>query len=175
MALTWFQRLQIAFRGWSRRRELDAQRRQEEFLRRNTAWAPPAPAPASRVAVSSRPHIDLEGLQAAFLDSSGAIAYYLDLESGEVVERRGNDPELKDPRYRRVPARTAQTDADDRAAFAATLDDASLRQSLLETRDAAAFRRAIAGDRAVERSWYNFKNDRATLAIASWLQTLGVP
>lgn len=173
MALTWFQRLQVAFRGWSRRREDEAKRRQEEFLRRNTAWTPGAAIPpAPRTASSQR--IDLEGLQAAFLDSSGAIAYYLDLESGEVVERRGNDPELTGARYRRVPARTPQSDADDRAAFAAKLEDPELRQSLLEARDAAAFRRAISGDRTAERSWYNFKNDQATTAIAAWLRTLGV-
>jgi hypothetical protein len=174
MALTWFQRLQVAFRGWSRRREDEAKRRQEEFLRRNTAWAPGPAAPTAPKAVSSQPHFDLEGLQAAFLDSSGAIAYYLDLESGEVVERRGNDPGLTGVRYRRVPTRTPQSDADDRAAFAAMLDDPGLRQSLLEARDAAAFRRAISGDRAAERSWYNFKNAQATTAIASWLRTLGV-
>ncbi|HET7704988.1 MAG TPA: hypothetical protein VFM36_02800 [Thermoanaerobaculia bacterium] len=172
MALTWFQRLQVAFRGWSRRREDESKRRQEEFLQRNTAWAPAKVAPTAPRSVSSGPNVDLDGLQAAFLDSSGAIAYYLDVLSGEVVERRGNEPELTDARYRRVPARTPQSDADDRAAFASTIEDAALRQSLLEARDAAAFRRAISGDRAAERAWYNFKNDRATTAIASWLRTL---
>lgn len=175
MALTWFQRLQVAFRGWSRRREDESKRRQEEFLQRNTGWAaakPAAPAPRS---ASSQPEVDLAGLQTAFLDSSGAIAYYLDVESGEVLERRGNEPELTVVRYRRVPARTPQSDAEDRAAFAATIDDGRLRESLLEARDAAAFRRAIAGDRAAERAWYNFKNERATTAIASWLRTLDAP
>jgi hypothetical protein len=172
MALTWFQRLQVAFRGWSRRREGESKKRQEEFLQRNTSWAPAKPAQAVPRSVSSRPPVDLDGLQAAFLDSSGAIAYYLDMQSGEVVERRGNEPELTDARYLRVPARTPQSDADDRSAFAATIENDNLRQSLLEARDAAAFRRVISSDRAAERAWYSFKNDRATTAIASWLRTL---
>ena len=172
MALTWFQRLQVAFRGWSRRREDEARRRQDEFLQRNTAWAPPKPSPKAPTSAPSRPHFDLDGLQAAFLDSSGAIAYYLDLQSGEVVERRATDPELTEAQYRRVPARSLESDADDRTAFAAKIENAVLRQALLEARDAAAFRRAISGDRAAERAWYNFKNDRATTAIAEWIRSL---
>jgi hypothetical protein len=175
MALTWFQRLKVAFRGWSRRRDDEAKRRQEEFLQRNTSWAPRQPAPVRPSHAPSRPDVDLDGLQAAFLDSSGAIAYYLDVETGEVVERRTTDPPLTDARHRRVPVRTLQSDADDRAAFASKIENAALRQTLLEAADAAAFRRAISGDRAVERAWYNFKNDRATIAIAAWIRSLDGP
>jgi hypothetical protein len=175
MALTWFQRLQVAFRGWSRRRDDEAKKRQDEFLQRNTAWAPRQPAPVAPSNTPSRPHVDLDGLQAAFLDSSGAIAYYLDVQNGEVVERRATDAPLTDARYRRVPVRTLQSDADDRTAFASKIENAALRQTLLEAGDAAAFRRAISGDRAVERAWYNFKNDRATTAISAWIRTLDGP
>ena len=175
MALTWFQRLQVAFRGWSRRRDDEAKKRQDEFLQRNTSWAPRQAAPAAPSNAPSQPHVDLDGLQAAFLDSSGAIAYYLDVQNGEVVERRVTDPPLTDARYRRVPVRTVQSDSEDRAAFAAKVENAALRQILLEARDATAFRRAISGDRAVERAWYNFKNDRATTAIAAWIRALDGP
>ena len=175
MALTWFQRLQVALRGWSRRRDEESKKRQDEFLQRNASWAPRQAAPTAPSSVTSRPQVDLDGLQAAFLDSSGAIAYYLDVQSGEVIERRATDPPLTEARYRRVPVRTAQSDAEDRAAFASRIENAALRQTLLEARDAAAFRVAISGDRAVERAWYNFKNDRATTAIAAWIRTLDVP
>jgi hypothetical protein len=35
---------------------------------------------------------------------------------------------------------------------------------------AEEFRRALSGDRAMERAWYNFKNDRAIAAIEQWLK-----
>jgi hypothetical protein len=37
-----------------------------------------------------------------------------------------------------------------------------------------AFRRALANDRALERAWYNFKNDRAIAAIETWLRQIGL-
>jgi len=101
--------------------------------------------------------IDREGLQAAYLDQSGAILYYLDLDSGEVVE---SATELTEKHYARVPT---QDDAADRAAF--------LIAHPMKTGD--SFRAAIAQDRALERAWYNFKNDRANAAIEAWLRSFG--
>ena len=180
MALSFWQRMQVAFRGWSRRREEDAKRRQAEFLRSNTGWGkvdpamrgcPVDPAPAPQ---PGKKAIDLEGLQTAYLDSSGAIAYYLDVESGEVVERPAADAVLSPPRYQRAPTRSAESDAEDRAAFTQTVENADVRQALMAARDAGDFRKAVAADRSVERAWYNFKNDRATSAIESWLRRLGL-
>ena len=34
--------------------------------------------------------------------------------------------------------------------------------------------KVVASDRGVERAWYNFKNDRATKAIESWLRAIGL-
>ena len=179
MALSFWQRMQVAFRGWSRRRDEESKRRQADFLRSNTAWGrtdqamrgcpvDPLPPPQKKQTV------DLEGLQTAYLDSSGAIAYYLDTESGEVVERPAGDAVLAPPRYQRAPARSEESDAEDRAAFSQTVENANLRQTLLGVRNAGDFRKAVAEDRSVERAWYNFKNDRATSAIESWLRRLGL-
>jgi hypothetical protein len=177
MALTWFQKLKVAFRGWSRRRE----QANEEFLRKNTGWGGQQPATAKTAAgggaapLETRRKIDLEGLQVAYLDDSGQIAYYLDTVSGDVVEARDAPTRAdmeRSGRFKRVPARSDESDAADRGAFIETLEESVLKQSLSTTTDAHDFRRVIATDRAAERSWYNFKNQRATNAIASWLQSL---
>ena len=36
------------------------------------------------------------------------------------------------------------------------------------------FRSEIARDRALERAWYNFRNDRAIAAMEQWLREIGV-
>ena len=152
MAITFMQKVRLWWRGSQRRREDD----RRDFIAKNAAWgAPsgtPAPPPAKAHAIATT--VDRDGLQAAYLDQSGAILYYLDLDSGDVVESR---EELREKRYARVPT---QDDAADRDAFLAT-----------HPIDAAqSFRAAIAQDRALERAWYNFKNDRATAAIEAWLK-----
>jgi hypothetical protein len=74
MAISFMQKLRLAFRGWSRRREDDAKRKEQEFLQRNVTWAKPAaPAPSQSVAKSALA-IDLEGLQVAYLDDSGKMS-----------------------------------------------------------------------------------------------------
>lgn len=179
MALTWFQRLQVAFRGWSRRRDEAARQRDEESLRRNVTWGklPSAAAPSASTAPASARSIDLEGLQVAYLDDSGQIAWYLDADSGDVIEARDAPTQTdieKSPRFHRVPSRSEESDAEDRRAFIETLEPSRMRQSLSMTLDAHDFRKIVAGDRAVERAWYNFKNQRATSAIESWLHRLGL-
>src|SRR5206468_12421252 len=109
-----------------------------------------------------RSEVDREGLQAAYLDRSGVILYYLDKEAGEVIESRS---ELTDIRYARVPT---QSDEDDQRAFLRTL---TLPQRA-HFQKVASFRAALAEDRALEKAWYNFKNDRATKAIEEWLKGL---
>ncbi len=159
MATSLMQKLRLAWRGWQRRRE-DADR---EFLARNASWGPAGAAPAAASAPAATKQVDLEGLQCAYLDDSGRIAYYLDMESGDVVDVHDGRA-LAPPRYRPVPRRTEASDAADRRAFVEKMD---LR---IAHADAAEFRAAIAKDRAVERAWYNFKNERATEAIAAWLR-----
>ena len=85
MATSLMQKLRLAWRGWQRRREES----QQEFVARNAGWTAAT----------------AEGLQCAYLDESGQIAYFLDIDSGEVVDVRDGSL-LSPPRYRRVPTRT---------------------------------------------------------------------
>jgi len=165
---TLMQKIRLAIKGWSRRRE----EAQKEFLKKNATWGtPPAAAPAATTrsplaARAAAVTIDIEGLSVAFVDDSGVITYYLDSETGDVVDVRDGTP-LAAPRYRRVPQRSESTDAGDRAAFIAEHE---------QLRGIAAddFRRAIAADRSLERAWYNFKNDRVLASIEAWLRKEGL-
>ena len=172
MAISFFQKMKLAFRGWSRRRE----EQEREFLRKNMKWgvpppeaeaAPPVAAPKPASALAAKP--DLEGLQAAYLDASGVIAYYLDTESGEVVESR-DGATLDASRYRRVPVRKSEDD--DRRAFIETLEASDARTALMKSVGSATWRSVLASDRSIERAWYNFRNARATTAIEEWLARL---
>lgn len=173
MAVSFFQKIKLALRGWSRRRD----EREQEFLRKNMKWAPapvpeePPPAPPPPFATDRAvKHADLEGLQAAYLDASGLIAYYLDLDSGEVVESRdGVKPDSA--RYKRVPVRMSEDD--DRRAFIETLERNATRMALMKNVGSATWRSVLAGDRAVERAWFNFRNERATAVIEEWLKQVG--
>jgi len=158
MAVSLMQRLRLWWRGSQRRRE----EKDREFLAKNAAWtdaAPPSPPPPRTEDRGPRTEVDREGLQAAYLDRSGVILYYLDRQTGEVVESR---EALTDSRYARVPT---QSDDEDQRAFLRTL---TLPQRA-HFQKAASFRAAIAEDRALEKAWYNFKNNRANAAIDAWL------
>lgn len=186
MALTFFQKLRVVFRGWARRREEDAKRRDAEFLKRNAAWGTPgggqAPSPVSPPPGQTRAlvlqlDIDREGLQVAYLDDSGVIAYFFDVQTGDVVEIRGEtrpDVSGNPARYTRVPQRGADADADDRKAFVETLEPSPISESLRSNINTSDFRKILAGDRGVERAWYNLRNQRATSAIESWIRSLGL-
>lgn len=163
MAVSLMQRIRLWWRGSQRRRE----EKDREFLAKN-AWQPDVGRASARAAEDGlkpvlRSEIDLEGLQAAYLDRSGVILYYLDKETGEVLESR---EELADSRYARVPT---QSDEDDQRAFIRTL---TLPQRA-RFQKVESFRAAVAEDRALEKAWYNFKNDRANAAIDEWLKGIG--
>jgi hypothetical protein len=173
------QKLRLAFRGWSRRRDEEAKRKEQEFLQRNVTWGNVGTGlTPSRSGLQPAAAFDLEGLQIAYLDDSGKIAHYLDADTGEVIEFGSTEsrPEITGnaARYKRVPTRSSVSDDADRRDFAASLDKGSIRDRLLSSADAAAFRRVLASDRTTERAWYNFKNERATQAIARWLKELGL-
>ena len=159
------QKLRLAWRGWLRRQD-EAER---EFVKKNVGWGAPPAAPPAALPSRPTPRIDLEGLQVAYLDDSGRIEYYLDADSGDVIEVH-DGIRMDPPRFLRVPRRSEASDAEDRLAFVATLDASPLRDRLAAA-DAGEFRRAIATDRAVERRWYNFKNERATKAVKEWVET----
>ena len=178
MAVSFFQKIRLAFRGWSRRRE----QQEQEFLRKNTKWAQPsggdrrsrlsaAGAKTRTGRIACPPQIDLDGLQAAYLDASGVIAYYLDVTNGEVVENRDGTT-LDATRFKRVPMRKSEDD--DRRAFIETVEAPATKLVLMKSVASPAFRSVLASDRATERAWYNFRNSRATAAIEQWLKQLGL-
>lgn len=166
MAISFFQKIRLAFRGWSRRRE----QQEQEFLRRNTGWAPQPPTAPHKATTPIRA-IDLDGLQAAYLDASGVIAYFLDVESGEVVENRDGTT-FDAARFKRVPMRKSEDD--DRRAFIETVESPAIKLTLMKSVASPAFRSVLASDRAIERAWYNFRNSRATAAIDLWLKQIGL-
>ena len=174
MAISLLQKIRLAWRGWNRRRD----QANAEFLAKNTwnAGVPPA-GPAPSTAPRRQTTIDRDGLQVAYLDDSGAIEHYLDIESGDVIEFPVSSPlcdiTQNPSRFKKVPTRTAQSEAEDRRAFLQALEPSRTRDLLNVATDAAEFRRVISGDRAVERAWYNFKNDRANAAISAWLRSIG--
>jgi hypothetical protein len=168
---TLMQKIRLAFRGWNRRRKEDAAGREQEFLARNTGWVKPPVQVATKAPVlaSSSAEIDVEGLTVAFLDDSGRIAHYLDTENGEVLDVR-DGAALEPPRFRRVPGRTAKSEAADRHAFTASLESPQRERLAAASQSAEEFRKALSADRALEKGWYNFKNDRAIETIEKWLR-----
>jgi len=180
---TLMQKIRLAFRGWSRRRD----EAQKEFQSRNAGWGAAtkgrtggdrpagtnvsgAPLGAGSAAVIP----DIDGLVVAFLDDSGRIAYYLDSESGEVLDVR-DGTQLATPRFRRVPQRNEAGEAADRRAFVEALDPGGSRDTLARVvASGDEFRRAVADDRTIERRWFSFKNDRVIRAVEEWLQREGV-
>ncbi len=159
------QKLRLVLRGWSRRRE----EAKKEFLARNAAWgAAQAPPPVQSPRATTA--IDIDGLTVAYLDDSGHFAHFLDTGTGDIVDVANNQT-LEAPRYRRVPQRTAQSESADRRAFVDGLPPSRGRDELARAIGVPeAFRKALSNDRALERAWYSFKNDRAIAAIESWLR-----
>jgi hypothetical protein len=170
---TLMQKIRLALKGWSRRRDEERERVQKEFVARSAGWGQ-APREQVMAGVPERPalqDIDIEGLVVAFLDDSGAIAWYLDSETGEVVDVRDGTT-LARPRYRRVPGRNEAADAEDRRVFVLTLEVGKVREAFARaamSRD--DFRQAVAGDRSIERRWYSFKNGRVIEAVEEWLRS----
>jgi len=161
---TFMQKIKLAIRGWNRRRE----EKEKEFLKQNL-WSggQPPPAVQTRQPRAAVLPIDIEGLVVAYLDDSGYFQHYLDIESGDVIESR--EPMIG-ARFRRVPTHGAQ--ADERRDFIAKLEDSGARARLTSAAD--NFRSEISRDRALERAWYNFRNDRAIAAVETWLREIGL-
>ena len=155
------QKIRLAIRGWNRRRE----EKDKEFLAKNQWSGGLQPAGGLKAAATQR-FVDIEGLTVAYLEDSGVFKHYLDIETGDVVDSR--EP-LVGARYRQLPAR--RPDADERREFIRNVEDSGARARLTS---AADFRSEIARDRALERAWYNFRNDRAIAAIQSWLREIGL-
>jgi hypothetical protein len=112
--------------------------------------------------------LDLDGLQDAYLGV--ALAHYLDVETGDILDVPLDDPPPGDAeRFRRIPTRTPESEAEDRRLFAEKHAELA---HLVD--DAMAFRRLLSEDRLVERKFFNFKNDQANRAIEEWLKGEGL-
>ena len=118
--------------------------------------------------------VDLDGLQVAYLGV--ALAHYLDVETGDILDLPLDaEPPGDEQRFRRIPTRTPESELDDRRLFVGKLDASDLRDHLARAvDDHQEFRRILSDDRKVERSFFNFKNDRATAAIEVWLREQGL-
>ena len=118
--------------------------------------------------------LDLDGLQVAYLGV--ALAHYLDVETGDILDLPLDAEAPGDPRrFRRIPTRTPESEVDDRRLFVGRLDFSVMREHLAgAVDDHQEFRRILAEDRKIERSFFNFKNDRATQAIEDWLREEGL-
>jgi hypothetical protein len=118
--------------------------------------------------------IDLDGLQVAYLGV--ALAHYLDLETGDIIDLPLDAEEPGDAsRFLRIPTRTPESEAEDRVLFVESMPASEMRTALeAALQDHASFRRVLLNDRKTERSFFNFKNDRATSAIAAWIEAEGL-
>jgi hypothetical protein len=118
--------------------------------------------------------LDRDGLQVAYLGV--ALAHYLDLETGDIVDvPLDADAPGEESRFRRIPTRTPESEAEDRRLFVEKLERSPMRDQLARlVDDAQAFRAAIAEDLRVQRSFFNFKNDQATRAIEAWIESEGL-
>ena len=119
--------------------------------------------------------LDLDGLQVAYLGV--ALAHYLDLETGDILDIPLDDDPPGDPaRFRRIPMRTPESEAEDRWLFVERMDSRSTMRSQLAELidDPQGFRAKLAEDIYVQKKFFNFKNDQATRAIRAWLDEEGI-
>lgn len=118
--------------------------------------------------------LDLDGLQVAYLGV--ALAHYLDLETGDIIDiPLDAEPPGDESRYLRIPARTAESEVEDRRLFVEKMELSPMRGRLAQlVDDAHGFRAAISEDLRVQRQFFNFKNDRATKAIEEWVASEGL-
>ena len=118
--------------------------------------------------------LDLDGLQVAYLGV--ALAHYLDLETGDIVDQSLDDDPPGDPlRFRRIPTRTPESEAEDRWLFVEKMDGSPMRDQLAQLiEEPQAFRAKLAEDLLVQKKFFNFKNDQATRAIRAWLDEEGI-
>jgi hypothetical protein len=118
--------------------------------------------------------LDLDGLQVAYLGV--ALAHYLDLETGEIVDLPlDDDPPGDTDRFIRIPTRTSESEAEDRRLFVEKLELSVARNHLAGViDDPTEFRRVLSEDLRLQRSFFNFKNERATKAIEEWVAAEGL-
>src|SRR5690349_11855932 len=94
--------------------------------------------------------LDLDGLQVAYLGV--ALAHYLDLETGDIVDLPLDADAPGSPdRFLRIPTRTPESEAEDRELFVAKMAPSPMRDQLARAlADWNAFREVLAEDRKTE-------------------------
>lgn len=118
--------------------------------------------------------LDLDGLQVAYLGV--ALAHYLDLETGDIIDQSlDDDPPGDASRFRRIPTRTPESESEDRWLFVERMDASVMRDQLAQLiEEPQAFRATLSQDLLVQKKFFNFKNDQATRAIRAWLDEEGI-
>jgi hypothetical protein len=118
--------------------------------------------------------LDYDGLQVAYLGV--ALAHYLDVETGDIIDIPLDAEAPGDPdRFRRIPTRTTESEDEDRRLFVEKPEVRAWRAQLEPfVGDHTEFRRALQTDRRVERLFFNFKADQATRAIEAWAREEGL-
>lgn len=118
--------------------------------------------------------LDYDGLQVAYLGV--ALAHYLDVETGDILDLPLDDPPPGDAfRFRRIPTRTPESEAEDRRLFTEKVEFSVMREHLARVvDDPHAFRQVLSEDRRLERQFFNFKNDQAMRAVEGWAREEGL-
>jgi hypothetical protein len=118
--------------------------------------------------------LDLDGLQVAYLGV--ALAHYLDLETGDIVDLPLNaEPPGDASQFLRIPTRTPESEAEDRRLFVEKMDRSPMRDQLTAlVEDGNAFRAVLSEDLLVQRKFFNFKNEQATRAVRAGLDQEGI-
>ncbi len=129
--------------------------------------------------------IYFESMQMAFEDRDGDGAWFLDLETGDVIRLTDDDDdELRErvedsaDRYLEIPYQGSQAGYRDMSEFIASIDDNRLR-ALLDTaiQGSGAFRRfkdvLVAHPQERER-WFAFEQQCVQRRIRRWLESEGI-
>ncbi len=132
--------------------------------------------------------VDLDELRSAMEDSSWEHAYYLDLETGEILsmsdhvddeetEKLRNDIEANLDRYEPIPKTESYEGYKDMEDFIVTVEDDHLAELLkVEIDGKGAFRRFkdVLADYPEEQGrWFGFKDERMQERALEWLEAVG--
>lgn len=132
--------------------------------------------------------VDLDELCSAMEDSSWEHAYYLDLETGEILfvsdmkdketEKLRDDIDENPDRYESIPKAESSEGYADMDDFIATVEDEHLAELLKVAIDGkGAFRRfkdVLARYPEERERWFKFKDDRVRGRAMEWLDDIDV-